>query len=260
MSVHQFLSFKTVIYWLPSRLLITVFWLSQAYGQTIFPGCESPRTLIVTSETVAPFGKLKITSYRLEESTAGVFCLSVPSDDPQITLIWVGDNPKWAQHLSRGELTASFRLEYLQDGASISVSGSLTPYELTTHPQPLKLPETLKRRLDEATQRNRMEITSIRRRVIHDSAGTLRRRVRIVISGLECPNSMNNMCVIQIGRKEFGGWGEMNTVSCDMTEEEFASLEDGAPVRVNWGFLALRNGAAGRSFARLDKSTLVDEK
>jgi hypothetical protein len=68
------------------------------------------------------------------------------------------------------------------------------------------------------------------------------------------------VCVIQIGPKECGGWGELGTLSCEMSEEDFAALEDGAPVRVNWCFDALRGGAAGRSFARLDKSMLVDDK
>lgn len=245
----------------PSCLLIAGCLISQAHGQTFFPGCESPRTLVARSANVPPVGDLKLSAYRLEESTAGVFCLSVTLGRPGDVLIWVGDDPRWGQKVRAGEFEfmASFRPEWLQDGASISVSRSWAPYELTTHPERLKLPESLRRRLADAP-RNKQQITSIRR-VSRDFDGTLRRFVVVVITGPTfCTNSMSNTCVIQIGQKEYMGWAEGSTLRCEMIEEEFATLEDGAPVRVNWGYGALRSGGAGKSFARLDKSMIVDGK
>jgi hypothetical protein len=243
-----------------SCLLIAGCLISQAHGQTFFPGCESPRTLVARSANVPPVGDLKLTAYRLEESTAGVFCLSVTVDGPGHFLIWIGDDPRLGLKVRAGEFQfmASFRPEWLQDGASISVSRSEAPYELTTHPERLKLPESLRRRLADAP-RDRQQIMSIRS-VSRDVAGTLRRFVVVVITGPTfCTNSMNDTCVIQIGQKEYWGWAD-GTLRCEMTEEEFAALEDGAPVRVNWGFRALHSGGAGKSFARLDKSMLVDGK
>jgi len=244
-----------------SCLLIAGCLISQVHGQTFFPGCESPGTLVARSANVPPVGDLKLISYRLEESTAGVFCLTVTLGRPGDFLIWVGDDPRWGQKVRAGgfEFMASFRPEWLQDGASISVSRTGAPYELTTHPERLKLPESLRRRLADVPW-DKQQIMSIRR-VSRDFAGTLRRFVVVVITGPTfCTIAMNNTCVIQIGRKEYTGWAEGPTLRCEMTEEEFAALEDGAPVRVNWGYGALRSGGAGKSFARLDKGMIVDGK
>jgi len=244
-----------------SCLLIAGCLISQAHGQTLFPGCESAGTPVARSANVPPVGDLKLSAYRLEESTTGVFCLSVTLGGPGDFLIWVGHDPRRGYKIRAGEFEfmASFRLEWLQDGASISVSRPWAPYELTTHPERLKLPESLRRRLADAP-RDKRQITSIRR-VSRDFAGTLRRFVVVVITGPTfCTNSMSNTCVIQIGRKEYMGSVYGTTLRCEMTEEEFAALEDGAPVRVNWGYGALRSGSAGKSFARFDKSMIVDGK
>jgi hypothetical protein len=244
-----------------SCLLLAGCLVSQAHGQTFFPGCESPGTLVARSANAPPVGDLKLSAYRLEESKVGVFCLSVTLDGPGHFLIWIGDDPRLGLKVRAGEFQfmGSFRTEWLQDGASISVSRPEAPYELTTHPERLKLPESLRRRLADAP-RDRQQITSIHR-VSRDFAGTLRRFVVVVITGPTfCTNSMSNTCVIQIGRKEYMGSVYGTTLRCEMPEEEFAALEDGAPVRVNWGFGALRSGSAGKSFARLDKSMIVDGK
>ncbi|HZE69859.1 MAG TPA: hypothetical protein VE135_10080 [Pyrinomonadaceae bacterium] len=210
------------------------------------------------SANVAPVGELKFRAYRLDESADGIFCLSVVLDEPHgVSLIWIGDDPLWAQHLREGELTASFPPEWLQQGAPISVSDTLRPYELTTHPERLTLPDSLKRQLESARSGERTKITSLRL-VTRKVEGTSQRFVIVVITGSKPfgREAMNNTWVIQIGRKEFAAWPERNTLTCTMAEQEFAALEDGAPVRVNWGFDVLRGGGAGKSFAQLDKSKL----
>jgi hypothetical protein len=260
MTTYLNSSCKVLTSYLASSFLLAVWLGGQAHGQVILPGCQSPTTVVTRSADVAPVGDLKFRSYRLDKSVDGVFCLSVTVDGPPtVSLIWIGENPHWAQQLRKGELTASFALEWLEDGARISVSNGLEPYELITHPERLVIPDPLKRQLESARSGEQMKITSLRR-VTGRLEGKPLKLVEVEITGPQpfCCGAMDNTWVIQIGRKEFAAWPERNTLTGVMTEEEFAALEDGAPVRVQFGTDLLRAGGAGKSFAHLDKSKLIN--
>jgi hypothetical protein len=203
---------------------------------------------------------LKVKSYRLETPGDKIFCLSVRLDSVinGAYLVWVNDDPRAAYQMRRGELTASFPIQWLEDGAAISVSEFSTPYELTTLPERLRLPESVVR-LREAAPAEWTKITGMRRvkRTISGTPVTFI-EVEITRSTPFDQVGMNNTWVVQIGRKEFSAFagGGTRRMSCTIREEEFARLKDGDPVRVNWGFGALPLGHAGRSFARLDKGML----
>lgn len=232
---------------------------AQAFGQAEMP-CQALGMVVAQGRDSAPAGELKVRSYRLETPGDKIFFLSVRLDSAinGPYLIWVNDDPKAAYHMRKGELTASFPLQWLEDGAAISISKFSTPYEVTTLPERLRLPESVIR-LQRAAPGERTEITSMRRvrRTIGGLAVTFI-DIEITKSTPFDPVVANNIWVVQIGRREFGAGvvGNTNRLGYTIREEEFAQLKDGDPVRVNWAFEALPLGQAGKSFAKLDKGML----
>ena len=255
-------NYRKALTWGGAACLLLASWPAhQARGQgEQLLACQSPGVVVAEGGEVAPVGELKVRAYRLEESAVGRLCLSVTMDVSAngAFLIWVGDDPLAAYPLRRGELTASFPPEWLAQGAQVSVSRFDTPYELSTHPERLALPESL-RRPHGVAPGERMKIKSLRRET-REWAGGARRFVVIEVTKTTPfgRGTMNNAWVIQIGREEFHAHElTPKLLTSMMTEEEFAKLEDGAPVRVNWWAGALPLGHAGKSFARLDKSAVV---
>lgn len=231
--------------------------------------CGMAGTIIAQGQNTVSTGELKVKTYRLETTyhnfgtqIVKLFCLTVSLDyRPNASyLIWINEDPRAAYMMrKKGELTASFPLQWLDDGAAISVSESSKPYDVTTLPEKLQLPESVVQ-LQKSKPDWWTKITSMRR-VIHtvDDAPKTFVEVEIISSGELRVGGQG--WVLQIGKKEFGCGDPQNAhkLSCLLTTEEFDQLKDGDLVRVNLGYGALRYGTAGKSFARLDKS-MIDKQ
>ena len=253
LSLNQIL--REVIFSLSTFMLLAG-WLSiTAYGQDELPcsGAYTYRVIAQGKNSVAT-GELKVKTYRLEGPDKDMFCLNVSLDSPRsiMYLIWINDDPRAAYKTKSGGITGAFPLEWLEDGASVSVSLSDKPYDLTTLPEKLQLPKSLGRS-GKANTGNQPKVAAIRR-VIRNVKDVPTSFIEVVL-GSGDTTVMNEMWVIQIGRQEF--WVEdVSGMSCTMTPEQFAQLADGDPIRLSLGSGALRNGNAGRSLGRLDKSIL----
>src|SRR6185369_6691968 len=80
--------------------------------------CGNPGALVAESREAGPTGKLGVVSYRLEQQTDKYFCLYVKMESRNNAgfLIWINDNPMWANELRSGEVTARFPLDWLEQG------------------------------------------------------------------------------------------------------------------------------------------------
>jgi hypothetical protein len=246
---------RAVIFSLSTFMLLAG-WLSiTAYGQYELPCSGAYKyKVIAQGENSVATGELKVKTYRLEGPDKDMFCLNVSLDSPTFLmyLIWINDDPRAAYKTKDGGITTAFPLEWLEDGASVSVSLSDKPYDRTTLPEKLQLPKSLVRS-GQANTGNRSNGVAIRR-VIRNVKGVPTSFIEVVLGSMNT-TVMNQMWVIQIGRQEF--WVEnVSGMSCTMTPEQFAQLADGDPIRLSLGKGALRNGTAGRSLGRLDKSVL----
>ena len=259
LSLYQIL--RAVIFSL-STFVLFAGWLSiSAYGQyghNLGLPCHYAYKVIAQGQNSVATGELKVKTYRLEGPDKDVFCLNVSLDSPLsgTYLIWINDDNRIAYRTKSGGVTAAFPLAWLEDGASLSISWFSKPYDRTTLPEKLQLPKSFAR-LVPANSGNEPKVAAIRR-VIRNVKDVPTTFIKVEISGSGFDTTaMNNGWIIQIGRQEFGAWVQNGgRMVCTMTLEEFAQLTDGDPIRVSLGAGALRNGRAGRSFARLDKSIL----
>ncbi|HXD34982.1 MAG TPA: hypothetical protein VN643_27930 [Pyrinomonadaceae bacterium] len=229
----------------------------QAFGQYELP-CATPGQLVAQSRDSAPTGELKVRSYRLEQLADKTFCLSVKLDHrfKGNLLIWINDNPRMAYE-GRGEVIGSFRLDWLEQDATISLSRWSTPFDVTSLEEKLKLPESIAR-LRAALPSPVVKVSM--RRLIQNVNGTPVPFIEIDIehSGGFDATPYNNTWVIQVGSAEFGAYVKENHnhLASTITEADFAKLKDGDTIRVNWGYGGIRNGSAGKSLAKLDKTML----
>ena len=221
----------------------------------------APGTVIARGSNRTPTGALKVKTYRLEADGQEQFRLTVSmdNDDGGAHLVWINDDPRYAEPTNKGEVSATFPLAWLEDGATLSVSTPGKPYELSRLKEKLTLPGWLKRQRRAAAAPS-MKVTSIRR-VSREEGGAQKAFIVIEVTSSAAfhPVIANNTWVMQIGRKEFSASVDFGTVYkmvCVMTPEEFAGLADGDPIRLNWGFGALGTGIAGKSFGRLRKDML----
>lgn len=253
------------LYGIVIPFLLIVCFSSQTFAQgETYP---EPRTVIIArGHNTIPTGKLKVKSYRLQALGPDKFLLTIGLEDASIAgafLIWINDDPIGAYSTLGNELTATLPLNWLEDGTVLGVSKSSTPYDITLLPERLRLPDRLKQSRQPALG-ERMRITSLRR-VTQPTNGAPKTLIAVIITSPEPfdPVVANNSWVIQIGSREFAAgvaYDNNHVLVCSMTLEEFAELKDGDPVRVNWGFRAVSQGLAGKSFERLDKSMLDNGK
>jgi hypothetical protein len=242
--------FRIVICLAPLCCLAT-----QASAQTERP-CAAPSPVIAQSRDTGPTGELRVRFYRLEKQSDKTFCLSVKLDSIIIGsyLIWINDNPKWAYQLRRGEVTAVFPLDWLEQDARISVSKLTSREEVTSFKERLKLPEFI-RRLQKETPAESLKISAIRHVYRHAGFKTaIFVEIEITKSWPFYPEVANNIWVIRIGRTSFHAYvqrNHSNRLSTIMSKEAFAKLKDGDLVRVGFG-----GAFTEKAFAKLDKSML----
>ena len=68
--------------------------------------CGNPGVLVAESREPGPTGKLRVISYRLEKQNDKYFCLYVKMESTTNAsfLIWINDDPMWANELRSGEV------------------------------------------------------------------------------------------------------------------------------------------------------------
>lgn len=115
---------------------------SQAFAETERP-CLALPNAVFQSRDSGPIGPSGIRSYRLVRQSEKTFCLSVKLDSSinREFMIWINDNPRRARPLTVGEITAVFPLDWLEEGATVSVSELKSVYDRTSFQERLKLPE-----------------------------------------------------------------------------------------------------------------------
>ena len=232
-------------------LLVPLFCLTTpALGQWQDP-CSKPGVLIAESRDAGPIGKLRARSYRLEKQDDKTFCLRVKTDSNATSLIWINDNAMPAYERKYDEVTAQFPLNWLEQGATISVSSLQARYDLISFKQRLKLPESIIR-LQQASPAESIRISAIRR--VYRYAGMKPApfvEIEITKPSGFYPVVANNTWMLQIGKTGFAAGvdpNQTNQLTAIMNEQTFAKLKNGDRVRVSFG------GFPAKSFAKLDKS------
>ena len=228
------------------------FFTTQAFAQTGTP-CATPGAMLFQSRESAPIGVMGARSYRLEKHSDKWFCLIVKMDSivNRDFLVWINDNPRTAYHLRKDAIVASLPLDWLEQGARISVSERKSPYDLASFKERLTLPESVLR-LQKQTPAPVLKVSAIRR--VYRYAGFktgIFVEIEITSSTSFIPEVANNSWALQIGRTSFYAGVHHNRLSATMTEEAFAKLKDGDLMRVGFG-----GAFEAKTFARLDKRIL----
>lgn len=214
--------------------------------------CGKPGDVVAQGRESAPTGKLRVISYRLEKQDDKYFCLNVKMESTTNAgfLIWINDNPMGSNELRSGEVTARFPLDWLEQGAKISISNVSSRDDLTSFKERLRLPESIIR-LQKTFPSESIKISAIRR--VYRYAGfNPAPVVEIEVTkdtGFN-PVIANSTWTLQIGNAGFSAGVDSNhpwRLTALMSEETFAKLKDGDLVRVSFANLP------AKSFAKLDK-------
>lgn len=239
------LIFRTV------SILAPLFFLATpALGQVT---CGERSVVVAESRDYGPTGKLRVMSYRLENQDNKSFCLTVKMESTTNAnfLIWINDNSMWAYERRSGEVTARFPLDWLEQGATISISNVNSRYDVTSFKERLKLPESILR-LQKTSPFESIKVSAIRR--VYRYAGFKPApfvEIEITKSTGFYPVIANNTWILQIGKTGFTAGVDGNhpsRLTALMSEEAFAKLKNGDLLRVSFG------GGPARSCGKLDKS------